>query len=472
MRRRTRLALCLLCAPVLVAADASAMWRSLGVAPGTAQMHRLERLTSGRNVFLDSALIERRHAVLARELGPQAARVVLLRHPLLLTHDLEETLQPKLRTLEALLPGLNISRAVLRAPALLQLSSETTIAPRLKSLEERLGSRSAAIRAISRTPTLLNLRDIEARYERLRVALPGLKEKELAKVVGQRPELLTFNDSSIQAKAEALAELFHVTDASRIIRRDPRLLTYQPTRLAEKVATFEETLPGVDVRKMLASAPSLLSADVDEAIPRKLAQLSNLLPSLDIDRLVAQAPQLLEYDVENSLVPRLAEIRKLFADPPKRSATPGAAAAAAEAALCNQSGEPLELPSGASNVRSLAANKLLRQRGKVARPIKRSTRRASTRETRAAAANVDPFGQVTNTLRGAAQPLSSTAMAPSIIGLLRLAALDVAVVRARMHQLEKLLPEEQVQHMVRRCELAHELVMRRSMRAERSVKRG
>jgi len=43
-----------------------------------------------------------------------------------------------------------------------------------------------------------------------------------------------------------------------------------------------------------------------------------------------------------------------------------------------------------------------------------------------------------------------SARPPSLVGLLRLAALDAAVVRARMHQLQKLLPEEHVQQMVRR----------------------
>lgn len=40
---------------------------------------------------------------------------------------------------------------------------------------------------------------------------------------------------------------------------------------------------------------------------------------------------------------------------------------------------------------------------------------------------------------------------PSVVGLLRLAALDIAVVRARMHRLKELLPEEKVELMVRRC---------------------
>jgi len=195
------------------------VWQKLGVQPGSAQMARLDRLTAGRNVFLDNELLEQRHAVLKDALGQEAARMLLLRQPLLLTHDLEQTLRPKLRTLHALLPGVNISHAVLRAPALLQLSAETTLAPRLDSLENRLGTREAAIRAISRSPTLLNLRDLDGRYERLHAALPGLSASDLAKVVSQRPELLAFNDSSIQAKASALAELFGVADASRIIKR-------------------------------------------------------------------------------------------------------------------------------------------------------------------------------------------------------------------------------------------------------------
>jgi hypothetical protein len=428
------------------------VWQKLGVQPGSAQMARLDRFTAGRNVFSDDELLERRHAVLRDSLGQEAARMMLLRHPLLLTHDLEVTLRPKLLTLHALLPGVNICHAVLRAPALLQLSADATLAPRLDSLEDRLGTREAAIRAISRSPTLLNLRDVDGRYERLRAALPGLSASDLAKVVSQRPELLAFNDSSIQAKASALAELFGVADASRIIKRDSRVLTFHPSRLASKVAALEETLPGVDVRKMLARAPSLLSADVDGAIPRKLVQLAQLLPSVDVGRLVAQAPQLLEYDVQKSLAPRFAQMRELFSDPSNTSATPGAAAAAASAAAAFASvagypaggGRPAP---GAAGVRALASSKLLKQRIRPASIPKRRTRVGS--ESRRDAAGAGP--------RAGAQALAVAAVRaaphrpPSVLGLLRLAALDIAVVRARMHRLKQLLPEEKVELMVRRC---------------------
>jgi hypothetical protein len=424
------------------------VWQKLGVQPGSARMARLDRLTAGRNVFSDGELLGRRHAVLQDALGEEAARVMLLRHPLLLTHDLEETLRPKLRTLHALLPGINISHAVLRAPALLQLSAEATLAPRLDSLEARLGTREAAIRAVSRSPTLLNLRDLDGRYERLHGALPGLSASELAKVVSQRPELLAFNDSSIQTKARALADLFGVSDASRIIKRDSRVLTFHPSRLARKVAALESTLPGVDVRKMLARAPSLLSSDVDEAVPRRLAQLAQLLPSVDVGRLVAQAPQLLDYDVARSLVPRFAQMRELFSEPSNTSATPGAAAAAVGFAsgASSPGGRPA---AGAAGVRSLAVSKLLKQRLRSAGQPKRSARVGSALDSRRAAAGAGP--RVTAQALAAAGVRAAPPRRSGLMGLLRLAALDAAVVRARMHRLKELLPGEMVELMVGRC---------------------
>jgi len=153
----------------LALAGGLGVWQTLGVEPGSAQMARLERITAGRNVFDDDALLLRRHAALKDTLGEVAARLILLRHPLLLTHDLEETIRPKLRTLHELLPGINISRTLVRAPSLLNLNPEATLAPRLETLKQLLGTRAAAIKAISRTPTLLNLRDIDARYARLQV---------------------------------------------------------------------------------------------------------------------------------------------------------------------------------------------------------------------------------------------------------------------------------------------------------------
>ena len=206
-----------------LSAGLSIFWQQLGVEPNSATMARLGRVTAGRHIFDDDELLRRRHDALRDAIGEDAARVILLRQPLLLTHDLEAKIGPKLRALGELLPGVNVSHAVLRAPSLLQLA-ETTIAPRLEVLERRLGSRAAVVKAVARAPTLLNLRDVDARFDRLCAALPGLSEADVARIVGQQPSLLAFNDESIRAKAAALATLFRVSDASLIIRRDARVV--------------------------------------------------------------------------------------------------------------------------------------------------------------------------------------------------------------------------------------------------------
>ena len=81
---------------------AEVLFYRLGVPVGS---QRMQRLLRSRNMWKDTAvfddlpLLDLRVAALERELGAEAARVIILRAPLVLASDLENTLVGRLNAL-------------------------------------------------------------------------------------------------------------------------------------------------------------------------------------------------------------------------------------------------------------------------------------------------------------------------------------------------------------------------------------
>lgn len=407
-------------------------WERLQVPMGSTRMKKLERATAGRSVFRDEALLCRRHDALVTALGEERARSLLLRAPLLLTHDLESTLPIKLEQLGELFPGTDLGSLLLRAPTLLQLNATTTIRPRLLALQEdlQLGSFAGTVQVVARAPTLLQLSDVKARLQALREALPSLSDSDAAALVSRCPSLLAYSSSRIAAKVGALTELLQLKDekaVARVVKREPSLLTFDVERtLSAKVAAFEERLHGLDARKLLASVPRLLTIKVEESLPRKLRQLEELLPGVDVVKLVGRAPLLLEYKID-SLAPRLEELRALFTEPRPEP----------KLALQRETSAP---PS--KSAQRIVASKLLASRAaksqRGANAAKRSARTASAGALGAAA-----LARRVSAAEGRARGASTVAM-------LRLAMLDQTVVRERVERLSALLPSEHVYDVVSR----------------------
>lgn len=185
---------------------------------------------------------------------------------------------------------------------------------------------------------------------------------------------------------------------------------------------YQEQLPGVDVLKLLSSTPRLLTqADSPHhpthriprprlhssslvshqspspstrsmlcpqdatTMPNKLEALQLLLPTADVTRLVRSSPQLLEYDVDGHLRPKLHALRRVL----HRSSISLFAARSSEAAR-------------------LATSKVLR------------ARRAASKQRGASRLEVARRDRSRDRDRGG--PRSQ-----SMVGMLRLAALDLSV---------------------------------------------
>ena len=269
----------------------------LGVPISSIRMQRIQStIASSRkisaSVFTDPALLDRRVAVLETEVGPNAARLMLLRSPLLLATELESTLPARMAMLRRLLPKTDAPGVLVRAPALLMLTEETLEA-RVAALEALLPKGTMSSTVVGRAPTLLQLASLDARLEALDALVPGLDRRKL---VARAPSLLAYDPKALSAKLDQLSALFGPKlDAAAIVKREPRLLTLHIDSIADKLACYETQLPGLDVRKLLASTPSLLSYDVRKTLPAKLKALEGVLPGADVPRLVRLVPQLLEY---------------------------------------------------------------------------------------------------------------------------------------------------------------------------------
>ena len=405
---------------VLALSPAEVLFYRLGVPVGS---QRMQRLLRSRNMWKDTAvfddlpLLDLRVAALERELGAEAARVIILRAPLVLASDLENTLVGRLNALSELLPGLDaglLPGLIARAPALLELDLAQSIEPRIRAIEAILPNDGQKISTVvKRAPTLLQLTDLEARITSITECLPGV---DMSLLVSRAPSLLAYQPMALQRKLYELDQLFNgdleaddgkpkkAINVLAMVKREPALLTYNvQNTLASKVAVFEAELPGVDVRKLLGSTPRLLSYDAATVLPRKLASLQALLPGAEIPRLVKNVPQLLEFEVEGSLAPKLQSLRALF--------HPVAA--------------------GAPAVERTAAHRLATSKLLAGRTPRRSPMRNKPSVSRAAAASVSGGGRAAS---GGKQGMST-------IQLLRLAALDQSVVERRLSDLSTLMPE-------------------------------
>ena len=396
--------------PPAASSVALAFWSSLGVAPTSRRMQRVLSLTAGRAVFDDEEVLTKRMATLTEAVGADAARLMALRSPIIMTSDLENRVPERLTSLRDMLPdGIDVTTLLVRAPSLLMLA-ETTLEERLASLAGILSPKSkgapsaatstAVARVISRSPTLLQLSDLNERMGALSEIL-GLKgASERASVVARVPSLLAYDAAVLARKLDALRELFpDVADPAALVRKEPQLLTYDVGgSLRAKVQVFEEHLPGIDVRKLLATTPRLLTYDAQRIVPLKLAALAEILPGADLPRLIRHVPQLLEYDVGNTLSPKVKALRQLFhpsaVEPP---------------------------PPPPNQAQRLAQAKLIAKR-----------RGAMGGASRGAA------------LRGAAAAGGARGgggKGLTAVGLLRLASLDMAVVERRLGHIAQMLPE-------------------------------
>ena len=410
------MAIAMLASLWLALSPTETLYFRLGVPIGSKRMQRLQRVidTSWKDtsIFEDTPLLDRRVAALEREVGPNAARLMIMRS-LLLTSDLEHRIPERMAMLKQLLPGASSRALLVRAPALLLLT-EATLKARVEALEAALPKGTIASSVVRRAPTLLQLASLEERLAALDALVPGLDRRKL---MMRAPSLLAYQPNALSAKLEQLAELFGPKcDAAVIIKREPRLLTLHVDSIADKLRCYEECLPGVDVRKLLASDPSLLSYDVRRSLPLKLEALEAVLPGADI-RLVRLVPQLLEYDVNGTLAPKVLALRRLF--------HPSAAQAP---------------PSPPNMAQRIATSKLLAARrgarassSRASGALKRSTsgtRISTAGAARAAASRAASGGRLTN------------------VGLLRLAALDVALVERRMGLIAQMLLKVDVVELV------------------------
>lgn len=413
----------LLAAAVIALSPTEVLFFRLGVPIGSVRMQRLQR-TIGRmtwkdtSVFDDTALLDRRVAALESALGPEAARVIVLRAPLLLASNVETTVTTRLAALEELLPGIDAPVLVMRAPALLELDFAQTIEPRVRLLEQMLPNASAVARTVRRAPTLLQLADLEDRLTTITSLVPGIDPKQL---VSRAPSLLAYTPDALRRKLDDLRVLFGPeADLNAMLKREPAILTYNVrATLAGKVGVYEAALPGVDVRKLLVATPRLLSYDVATVLPRKLERLEAVLPGADVPRLIKNVPQLLELDVDGNLAPKLQALRKLF--------HPSAA------------GVPPPPPPNAAQ--RLVTSKLLAGRRPDRSPLGRRAG-ASRPVSKAASARGKLGGGVAAAAaRGGSGAFRGGGRSLTTVGLLRLAAFDMATVEARLGTLSTLLPE-------------------------------
>lgn len=188
----------------------------------------LEQLRSRRKAEASQALAETQRIL--RLAGMRSAAVKrLLRAEPRVARLATATLRERVEYLTAALPRRGSVVSLLSgAPSLvLHTRLNETLPSKLARLEEVLGLESSHIARLTPSLLVLDAASLDARLERLTLALPELEldAPKLRSLMRRAPRLLAWRPESVRANFEALQALLPAeADAADVVRRQPTLL--------------------------------------------------------------------------------------------------------------------------------------------------------------------------------------------------------------------------------------------------------
>eukprot|EP00903_Cladosiphon_okamuranus_P008396 g8072.t1 len=203
-----------------------------------------------------------------KQLFPETPRL-LSRAPLLLTHDPETFLLPKMKQLESLLPGVDVSKLVRAEPTILYLDIGGLVKRRLESLSELLPGHDVAL-LVKKVPRLLttNVSSLAQKISSLRWLLGP--EADLHRIIHRRPALLVSKiETTVAAKFQQLQELFPEGNVVSMVESDATVLLYDYTSISVKVDCWRERVSNVtELNQLIQDYPLLLSYSLDTSVSR------------------------------------------------------------------------------------------------------------------------------------------------------------------------------------------------------------
>ncbi|CAM9652980.1 unnamed protein product, partial [Ectocarpus fasciculatus] len=203
-----------------------------------------------------------------KRLFPESPRL-LSRAPLLLTHDPETFLMPKIHQLESLLPGIDVLKVVRTEPTILYLDIGGLIKRRLESLSELLPGHDISV-LVRKVPRLLttNVSSLAQKMSSLRWLLGP--EADLHRIIHRRPALLVSKiETTVAAKFQQLQDLFPDANVVSMVESDATVLMYDYTSVGVKVDCWRERVSNAtELNQLIQDYPLLLSYSLDTSVSR------------------------------------------------------------------------------------------------------------------------------------------------------------------------------------------------------------
>ncbi|CBJ31071.1 expressed unknown protein [Ectocarpus siliculosus] len=187
-----------------------------------------------------------------KRLFPESPRL-LSRAPLLLTHDPETFLMPKIHQLESLLPGIDVLKVVRTEPTILYLDIGGLVKRRLESLSELLPGHDVSV-LVRKVPRLLTTN------------VSSLAQK----IIHRRPALLVSKiETTVAAKFQQLQDLFPDANVVSMVESDATVLLYDYTSVGVKVDCWRERVSNAtELNQLIQDYPLLLSYSLDTSVSR------------------------------------------------------------------------------------------------------------------------------------------------------------------------------------------------------------
>ncbi|CAM9149560.1 unnamed protein product [Ectocarpus sp. 13 AM-2016] len=203
-----------------------------------------------------------------KRLFPESPRL-LSRAPLLLTHDPETFLMPKIHQLESLLPGVDVLKVVRTEPTILYLDIGGLVKRRLERLSELLPGHDVSV-LVRKVPRLLttNVSSLAQKMSSLRWLLGP--DADLHRIIHRRPALLVSKiETTVAAKFQQLQDLFPDANVVSMVESDATVLLYDYTSVGVKVECWRERVSNAtELNQLIQDYPLLLSYSLDTSVSR------------------------------------------------------------------------------------------------------------------------------------------------------------------------------------------------------------
>ena len=255
-------------------------------------------------------------------LNKSQLKSICVRDPKILTHSIEDNLEPTIDNIESILElsDTELTKIFVKSPdVLVHNMSAENIKQRLSLIQEILnlpeGDNEGIQKYVKPAPQILFWPEESMKESQQWIQQRlGLGDARIAQMCRNRPYLLFANTTTLDDKADSIQSELSLSDEelSNLVSKSPAILGYCPEENLRPKLQYLRTRFELDedaLKHLVLNAPSLFGYS-ETNIEEKLQFYSKLVGEREAKRLVIKSKGLLTKSLKTRLTPRLDEVEK------------------------------------------------------------------------------------------------------------------------------------------------------------------